>query len=75
MSGDLEDLRLLGQKAHRLGDGLGRLSRHDAAAGATRLQLPGDDGHRWSVWTPRRSRPRDARAPRRRACMTSRTEG
>ena len=46
MSGGLEDLRLLGQKAHRLGHGLGRLSRHDAAAGATRLQLPGDDGHR-----------------------------
>ena len=32
MSGELENLRLLGQKAHRLGHGHRRLARDDAAA-------------------------------------------
>ena len=72
MSGELENLRLLGQKAHRLGHGHRRLARDDAAAAAARLQLPGTvvglDAAAKSA-TGRTS------APRRRACMTSRTEG
>lgn len=75
MSGGLEDLRLLGQKAHRLGDGLGLPLPPRSATGATGFSSR--ETTVTVVGRPAAARSATGRtsAPRRRACMTSRTEG